>query len=131
MTLDSLTTPIFCVATEKDYLSPWRSVYKLHLLTNTEITFILTNGGHNAGIVSALNNHWHHCRLGTTLKNAPYISPDEWLEKNTKQHPASWWPAWHQWLTEHSQPSQVALPSMGNQHYPTLCGAPGSYVYQQ
>jgi polyhydroxyalkanoate synthase len=129
--LDSLTTPIFCVATEKDYLSPWRSVYKLHLLTHTEITFVLTNGGHNAGIVSALNNHWHHYRLSTTPKNAPYITPDEWLEKNTKQHPSSWWPAWHQWLAEHSQPSQVAPPSMGNHSYPPLCNAPGTYVFQQ
>jgi polyhydroxyalkanoate synthase len=129
--LDSIKTPIFCVATEDDHLSPWRSVYKLHLFTDTEITFVLTNGGHNAGIVSQLNNPRRHYHINTSSENIAYISPDDWLEENPLQHPGSWWPAWHQWLTEHSASKKVTPPTTGNTTYPVLCDAPGTYVYQK
>ena len=52
VSLADVRQPIFAVGTEKDHVSPWRSVYKLHRLTHTELSFVLTNGGHNAGIVS-------------------------------------------------------------------------------
>ena len=60
MSLADIRQPIFAVGTEKDHVSPWRSVYKLHRLTHTELTFVLTNGGHNAGIVSEPGHAHRH-----------------------------------------------------------------------
>ena len=50
--LRDLRLPLFCVGTENDHVAPWRSVFKLHGLTPAPLDFVLTSGGHNAGIVS-------------------------------------------------------------------------------
>lgn len=50
--LSDISVPVFRVGTVTDHVAPWRSIYKLHHLTEAELTFVLTSGGHNVGIVS-------------------------------------------------------------------------------
>src|SRR5688572_27551977 len=48
----SRDVPLFVVATERDHVSPWQSVYRVHQLVRGAVTFALSSGGHNVGIVS-------------------------------------------------------------------------------
>ena len=47
--------------------------YKIHLLTDTDVTFVLTSGGHNAGIVSE-PGHPHRALQVLTADRRPALS---------------------------------------------------------
>ncbi|MFC4523739.1 PHA/PHB synthase family protein [Cupriavidus pinatubonensis] len=124
--LADLKLSMFVVGTEQDHVSPWRSVYKLHLLTGTEITFLLTSGGHNAGIISEPGHAGRHYRFGMRPKDGPYLSPNEWFA-HTPVCEGSWWPHWQRWLADHSS-GKTAPPALGAGT--VLAEAPGSYVLE-
>jgi len=115
--------PIFAVGTETDHVAPWKSAYKTGALTRSEVTFALTNGGHNAGVVSEPGHHHRHFRLGRILSNNHFIPAEEWAEQ-AETHDGSWWLAWVDWLKGQQRGEPVAPPKMGN----AICGAPGTYV---
>ncbi|WP_082654580.1 PHA/PHB synthase family protein [Janthinobacterium sp. Ant5-2-1] len=122
--LPDIAAPIFAVGTLTDHVAPWRSVYKLQLLTDTDVTFLLTSGGHNAGVVSPPGQPRRNYQLATHRHDAPYVDPDSW-QRDMPHHDGSWWPAWQAWLAQRSG-VQVAPPAMGAD----LGDAPGSYVLQ-
>ncbi len=123
--LMDLRVPVFCVGTVTDHVAPWRSVYKLHLLSPAEIDFVLTSGGHNAGIVSQPGHPRRHFQHMLRPQMGRYVPPDEWLRMAPSEQ-GSWWPKWHQWLAEHSGP-KVKPPAMGE----ALGDAPGQYVLER
>jgi len=129
--LTDIRVPIFSVATTTDHVAPWRSVYKLKLLADTEVTFLLTKGGHNAGIVSGIGHPGRTYRVATKAADALYVDPDVWLTKVPEQS-GSWWPEWVAWLDARSG-VPGAPPAMGDAGagYPPLVDAPGTYVLQQ
>ena len=126
--LSDIRVPIFAVGTETDHVAPWRSVYKIHLLTDTEVTFVLTSGGHNAGIVSEPGHPHRSFRIATRPAEGRYSDPETWAA-SIKPSPGSWWPAWIEWLVQRSG-AAVPPPAMGNpEHgFPALADAPGRYV---
>lgn len=129
--LSDIRVPIFCVSTLTDHVAPWHSVYKLHLLADTEMTFVLTNGGHNAGIVSEPGHAGRGFRIHTQQEAARYLPPDDWLA-TAELHQGSWWPALVDWLRRQSHGTD-APPDMGaaKHGFAPLDAAPGSYVFQR
>ena len=128
--LTDIRVPIFAVGTEQDHVAPWRSAFKIHLLTDTSVTFLLTVGGHNAGIVSEPGHRGRSYRVATQASDDHYVDPDSWLAQAATKE-GSWWPEWIAWLGQRSgQP--VAPPTMGAAAagFAPLGDAPGTYVMQ-
>lgn len=129
--LSDIRVPIFAVGTTRDHVAPWRSVHKIHLLADTEITFLLTIGGHNAGIISEPGHNGRSYQVMTTTSTDQYADPDAWAAAAPHRE-GSWWPEWVTWLeTRSGQPTRppgMGAPEMG---YSVLTDAPGAYVLQQ
>lgn len=130
--LQNIRLPLFVVGTERDHVAPWRSVYKIHSLTDADVTFVLTSGGHNAGIVSEPGHPRRRFRIATRTHDDASVGPDEWVERATARE-GSWWPSWTEWLAARSGSERVAPPAMGHvgAGLVPLGDAPGSYVLQR
>lgn len=129
--LKDIRVPLFIIGTESDHIAPWRSVYKIKLFTDGDLTFLLTNGGHNGGILSEPGHKKRHYRLGHRPANSLYTPPDDWLE-TSQLIEGSWWPEMAGWLKAHST-GKSAPPKMGGRKTGAnqLPAAPGSYVHQE
>jgi polyhydroxyalkanoate synthase len=130
--LQNIRAPMFVVGTERDHVAPWRSVFKIHYLTDTDVTFVLTSGGHNAGIVSEPHHSQRNFRIALKRTDDSCLDPDEW-ELAAKPRDGSWWVDWSEWLANHSSPERVTPPAIGapSEGYAPLADAPGAYIFQR
>ena len=97
------------------------------------MTFALTSGGHNVGIVnpprsSVSPSIYYRCR--TLPPEASYFDADRWMNE-APVSPGSWWPAWQAWLGAHSGAPVPPLPigGQGPSRLRPLGDAPGVYVH--
>jgi polyhydroxyalkanoate synthase len=131
ISIADIRVPVFLIGTETDHIAPWHSVYKLLLLNTGEITFVLTSGGHNAGVVSEPGHKHRHYRMGMRPAEGLYEGPEDWLA----QAPAvdgSWWEPWSLWLAKRSgdrgPPPEMGCAEAG---FAVLEDAPGRYVLER
>ena len=129
--LKDISAPFFVIGTERDHIAPWKSVYKTALFTDSDLTFVLTSGGHNGGILSHPGKERRRFRHGHRPAGGTYTDPDSWADAHAPQE-GSWWPVWAEWLQARAGQGLVAPPAMGapEQGLPPLAPAPGTYVRQ-
>lgn len=125
VSLRDIRIPVFGVGTETDHIAPWQSVFKIHALGHADVTFALTNGGHNAGVLSEPGHKHRHFRIHTTRDQDKALSPEDWMQTAALQE-GSWWPSWTGWLSQRSGPRSTP-PKMGR----ALAKAPGTYVMME
>ena len=127
--LTDIRAPIFSVGTVRDHVAPWRSTYKINFLTDADVTYLLTTGGHNAGIVSEPGRDGRSYQVINSKADDRYIDPDAFLAQAPRRD-GSWWPEWVAWLDARSG-EPVDPPAMGAADYAPIADAPGNYVLQQ
>lgn len=129
--LSDIRVPVFAVGTTRDHVSPWQSVYKINLLADTDVTFLLTEGGHNAGIVSEPGHPRRSYRVSTRREGERFVDAERW-QAATEVRDGSWWPEWVGWL-RNDRPETGPPPAHGNPGagYVALYDAPGKFVLEQ
>ncbi len=130
--LQNIRVPVFAVGTERDHVAPWRSVYKIHYLVDGDVSFVLTSGGHNAGIVSEPGRARRRYRVATRHRADLCLGADEWV-RNAEARQGSWWIEWTEWLAARSGERVAAPSTMGaaRRGYRPIEDAPGTYVLQR
>ncbi|WP_230413831.1 PHA/PHB synthase family protein [Undibacterium umbellatum] len=126
--LNNIHVPMYVVGTARDHVSPWRSVYKIHILTDAPIDFVLASGGHNAGIVSEPGHaHRSYQHLPADQRGQSFQQAEDWLKVATTET-GSWWTHWQAWLAKNSSDTQIKARAVTDAD---LGVAPGSYVFEK
>ena len=122
--LQKITVDSFSVAGINDHITPWDAVYRSTLLLGGNRRFILSNSGHIQSILNPPGNP-----KSTYLEN-PALGRDAkvWYE-DAEQVQGSWWPIWLEWIQERSGEQSPTLMALGNQNFPPMEAAPGTYVH--
>ena len=122
--LGKITTPTYIVAARGDHIVPWRGSFLARKLMGSSPRFVLTSGGHIAGII----NHPEAKRREYWTNDDNTDNSEQWII-GSEQHDGSWWLDWIPWLKEQSG-KRGDIPSMGSENYPAIVDAPGVYVLE-
>ncbi len=119
--LSDVKRPAYIVGAENDHIVPWKSAYVSTRLLAGPVRFVLSSGGHIAGIVNPPGpKSWY------LIGNDYPGSADEWRSQAVR-HAGSWWEDWAMWSADNSGPL-VDPPKTGSRKYPVLYDAPGEYI---
>jgi polyhydroxyalkanoate synthase len=121
--LQKVTVDSFSVAGINDHITPWDVVYRSTLLLGGERRFLLSNSGH----VQSILNPPGHPKANFVENNKLSSDPRAWYY-DAQRTEGSWWPTWLSWVQERSGAQRETLTALGNQNYPPMEAAPGTYV---
>jgi len=119
--LDEVTSDAYVVGAINDHIVPWTESYKATHLLGGELRYVLTSGGHIAGIVNPPGpKSWYE------VAGHNPSDPEEWRTGAERQG-GTWWEDWASRSAERAG-SLVSPPQLGSAEHPPLDEAPGEYV---
>ncbi|HYG94275.1 MAG TPA: alpha/beta fold hydrolase [Blastococcus sp.] len=122
--LSAIKAPTYVVTAINDHIVPWESSYKTTGLVSGPVHFVLSSGGHIAGIVNPPSpKAWYQV---APADDALPATAEAW-RATAERRAGSWWEDWTRWSDELSGPMQDP-PGMGSRQHPVLGDGPGTYV---
>jgi polyhydroxyalkanoate synthase subunit PhaC len=122
LNLRDVKIPIYMQSSKEDHIAPYPSVYRGARLFGGPVRFMMAGSGHIAGVINHPDakkyQYWVNKHLPPTV--------EEWVG-DAVEHPGSWWPDWHAWLSDISG-AQTPVRKPGEGGLPALDDAPGKYV---
>jgi len=123
LSLADVGNDVYVVGAINDHIVPWPASYKTTGLMGGDVRYVLSSGGHIAGIVNPPGpKPWYEV---AKPPNPP--AAQQWREE-AEQHSGSWWEDWTRWGGRRAG-RRVEPPPMGSEKYPAIADAPGSYVH--
>lgn len=124
--LGDVTCPVYVVGAVNDHIVPWTSSYRATQLFGGDVRYVLSSGGHIAGVVNPPSpKAWYEA----ADDDAAPPEPLPWREQ-AQRHEGSWWQDWLDWSAAHAGELRPAAKKVGSRKYPPIEHAPGSYVRQ-
>jgi polyhydroxyalkanoate synthase subunit PhaC len=124
--LGDIKNDAYVVGAENDHIVPWRSSYAATSLLSGPVRFVLSSGGHIAGIVNPPGPKGWYVVLDGDGDRLPE-SPDEWRQL-AERHSGSWWEDWATW-SDALAGDLIDPPQLGSDTYPVLYDGPGEYIH--
>ena len=121
--LQKVTVDSFSVAGINDHITPWDAVYRSTLLLGGDRRFLLANSGHVQSILNPPGNP-----KSSYIENSKLSSDPRAWYYDGKTVEGSWWPTWLDWIQQRSGAQRETHMALGNQNYPPMEAAPGTYV---
>ncbi len=124
--LSKVTNDLFLLAGVTDHITPWKACYRTtQLFGSKNIAFILSQSGHIQAILNPPGNP--KAKYFRSSKKPP-ADVEKWLGQ-AEEVSGSWWPYWAEWVKARSGALRDAPTMLGNDHYPPIEAAPGSYAH--
>jgi len=121
LSLADVKSDAYVVGAVNDHIVPWRASYQATRLLGGDVRYVLSSGGHIAGIVNPPGpKAWHE-----TADSCP-AEALRWRAGAVRAS-GSWWQDWAHWASRRAG-RLVPPPQMGSQRFPPLRDAPGEYV---
>src|SRR5499427_9076581 len=123
LSLTDVKSDTYVVGAINDHIVPWPASYKTTRLLGGDVRYVLSSGGHIAGIVNPPGpKAWYE------EAKPPYPVTAATWRPAAAHHSGSWWEDWARWAGRRAG-RRTGPPPMGSERYPAIADAPGSYVH--
>ena len=121
LSLADIKSDTYLVGAVNDHIVPWRSSYRATGLLGGSVRYVLSSGGHIAGIVNPPGpKAWYEA-------GEDYSEQADHWRSAAVRHAGSWWEDWASWSDSRAG-HLITPPSTGSERFPPLGDAPGDYV---